>query len=72
MAILTCPSLVGIPILDLGNILSVLEALWVQTLWRIVMFSIFKQKSQKTTAEYDNSPSSHNIQNAKILSQLRT
>ena len=42
------PSLVGIPELDLGNLLSVLEAPWVQTFWRLVMFSVFEQKSQKT------------------------
>ena len=51
VAILRCPSLVGIPKLGHGNLMSVLEASWVQTLKRLVMFSIFEQKSQKTTTE---------------------
>ena len=42
------PVLVGILKPDHGNLLSVLEAPWVQTLWRLVMFSVFEQKSQKT------------------------
>ena len=51
MAILRCPSLVGIPQLGHGNLMSVLEAPWVQTLMRLVMFSVFEQKAQKTTTE---------------------
>ena len=51
MAILRCPSLVGIPKLGHGNLLSVLEAPGVQTLLRLVMFFVYEEKSQKTTTE---------------------
>ena len=47
MAIMRCPSLVGIPRLGHVNIMSVLEAPWVLTLKRLVIFSVFKQRSQK-------------------------
>ena len=63
MSILRCPSLVDIPNRGHGNLMSVLEAPWVQTIKRLVMFSIFKQKPRKQQQSKDNSPSSHNIQN---------
>ena len=72
MAILRCPSLVGIPKLGHGNLMRVLEALWVQALKRLVMFSIYKRKPRKQQQNLDNLPSSHNIESTKILGQLRT
>ena len=51
MAILRGPSLLGIPTLGHGNLMSALEAPWVQRLKRLVMFSVFTQKTQKTTTE---------------------
>ena len=45
MAILRRPSLVGIPKVDHGNLISVLEAIW--TLKRLVMISVYEQKTKK-------------------------
>ena len=72
MAILRYPSLVGIPKLDPGNLVSVLEALWDQTLKRFVMIWSTNSKPRKQQQNIDNSPSSHNSQNTKILSHIRT
>ena len=47
MAILRCPSLVSIPELGHGNLLSVLEAPWVQTLKRLVMFPYSNRKARE-------------------------
>ena len=49
--LLRCPSLVGIPKLGHGNLMSVLEALWVQPPKKLVIFSIYEQKTRKTTTE---------------------
>ena len=49
MAMFRCPSLVGIPKLDPGNLMSELEALWNQTLKGLVMILVYKQKTKKTT-----------------------
>ena len=51
MAIFRCPSLVGIPKPDPGNLMSVLVALWDHTLKRLVMISVYEQKIKKATTE---------------------